>query len=43
MKTHVNKKEKDNLPNICNFLAIRSVKTGKKVKWSEEIDEILYS
>jgi len=36
------RRTRDAKPEIENFLKMRSIKTGKKVKWSEEVDEILY-
>jgi len=34
--------KKEIKPNLRNILKIRPIKIGRKVKWSEEIDEILY-
>ena len=34
--------EKEAGPDISNFLKLKPLKVGKKVKWSEEVDEILY-
>ncbi len=36
------RREPDNKPDARNLFKIKPIKVGKKVRWSEEIDEILY-
>lgn len=42
MKNLLEQKENYETPDINNLLKMKPVKIGKKVKWSEQIDEILY-
>lgn len=37
------KEETKMRPNIRNLLKMKKIKVGRKVRWSEEIDEILYT
>jgi hypothetical protein len=36
------KEAKEKVPDIKNLGKMKPIKIGKKVRWSEEIDEILY-
>lgn len=42
MRTFMERKEKNNERDIGALLKMKPINVGKKVKWSEEIDEILY-
>ena len=43
MKKWIEEEKMKNKPNIKNLLKIKPIRMGKKkVRWSEEIDEVLY-
>ena len=42
MKILLEQKEKRKELDVSNLLKMKPVKIGRKVRWSEEIDEILY-
>lgn len=42
MEKSLGEKEVEKKPDPRNLLKIKPIKIGKKVRWSEEIDSILY-
>ncbi len=42
MKTLIEQKESNKEPHINNLLKMKPIKIGRKVRWSEQVDEILY-
>lgn len=42
MESYMELDEKQKKPLVKNLLGIRPIKLGKKVNWSEEIDQTLY-